>query len=519
MLTPKVTESMEKKTTEQLAHDFISLYNEYDLRISGKINNQTAYQLIEIIEQKYQTDTLQLTDGTHIWNLLRIFLYSNFQNLNEQKTLSKNNLRSFISLLKESFLPITLPQNVTICGFSSSESRKLYKDTYYDIYLDPLYAILGDKLAVFEWPETTGYRRKYDHPVFSKNYVRMHFPLWSKTFWDLLSNKLTGRKNFSLKSEKTFKEIIEFISTQAAVDKIKLMKDIHDFITVFVAVKYFLFRMLQKIKPKAVLIRCGYGRFPMALSEACRELNITSIEFQHGIITAYHPAYRRATPTKNKDCVPEYLLTQGEIYTELVREGNLFEQNKVITTGYPYLQQILNEENKRTIPKQSYSSYAKNILFTSQWILATEIQDFVLKVAKQLKDEKQDIGILFKPHPYDKNDYSSMKKNTHIRLINKYEDAYKLFSSVDIHATVYSTSGLEAIAFGTPTIFVDLLHMEQNTRTQYIVTSPTQFTESIRRILTHYHDSISEIKAVANLFFTPSPEMQFKKFFTDLNLL
>ncbi len=106
---------MKKTTTEQLASQIISFYNEYDLRISGKINNQTAYQLIETIEQKYQTDTIRLSDGTRLWNLLRIFLYSNFQKLDEQTTqkkLSKNNIQSVLSLFKESFIPLHLPENI-----------------------------------------------------------------------------------------------------------------------------------------------------------------------------------------------------------------------------------------------------------------------------------------------------------------------------------------------------------------------------------------------------------------------
>ncbi len=77
------------------------------------------------------------------------------------------------------------------------------------------------------------------------------FPLWSKTFWDLLSNKLTGRKNFTLESEDILQEIIGFISTTASVDKTKLTKDIYDFITVFVSVKHFLNEILKKDKTKS----------------------------------------------------------------------------------------------------------------------------------------------------------------------------------------------------------------------------------------------------------------------------
>ncbi len=513
---------MKKNTPEHLAQDIISFYNEYDLRISGKINNQTAYQLIQTIEQNFKTDTIRLSDGTRLWNLLRIFLYSNFQKLHQpttQKKLNKNSVTSALSIFKESFLPLHLPQNITVCGFSSGESRKLTNNTYYDIYLDPLYEVLGDKLAVFEWPETTGQRRKYDHPVYSRHHIAMHVPLWTKTFWDLLFNTLLGRKNYSIESEDVLQEIIEFLSTSAALDKIQLTKDISDFITVFVAIKQFLYDILTKIQPQAVLIRCGYGRFPMALSQACRQLKIPAIELQHGLITAYLPAYRRATASTNKDCLPEYLLAQGEIYADLVRNGNLFDKEKVVSTGYPYLQRILFEKKETPPQKQTYSPYPRNILITSQWIVAAEIKDFIIKVADELERLTMDVGILFKPHPYDTNNYTDLKKNKHIVLIDKYDDTFKLFSVADIHSTVYSTSGLEAMAFGTPNIFVDIYNMTHNTTTPYIVTSPRKFVESVNTIFTNYQDAVAETKAVADLFFTPFPEEHFKKFFNDLKIL
>jgi len=324
----------------------MEFYNQYDLNVSGKINNQTAYELIKTIEETYQTDAIQLSDGTRIWNLLRVFLYSHFQKPDEKaikKKLSIHNVKSILSVFKEGFIPLDLPKDITVCGFSSSESRKLYHDTYYDIYLDPLYDILEDKLAVFEWPETTGYRRSYEYPVFSRHYVAMHFPLWSNTFWRLLVHRFTGHRNYNIESEDIFWNIIRDISTASSVDESSLVRHVFDFITVFVIIKDFFNKILKKIKPKAVLIRCGYGRFPMALSQACRELNIPSIELQHGLITAYLPAYRRTTSTTNKDCVPEYLLTQGEIYANLVRTGHLFDRDKVFSTGFPYLQQALDE--------------------------------------------------------------------------------------------------------------------------------------------------------------------------------
>ncbi|PNX46969.1 MAG: hypothetical protein BV459_05395 [Thermoplasmata archaeon M11B2D] len=371
---------------------------------------------------------------------------------------------------------------------------------------------------VFEWPETTGYRRKYDRPVYSWHHVPMHIPLWSTTFWDLLSHKITGRKNYALESEEVFQQIIDYVSTTACVEPDILTRDMVDFITVFVSIKHFLSNILTKIKPRAVLIRCGYGRFPMALSQACRELQIPAIELQHGLITSYLPAYRRSTPTTNKDCIPDYLLAQGEIYAEMVRNGNLFDKDKVRSVGYPYLQQILKEKKRGSRQKESSSRFAHTILFTSQWIVAKEIQEFITTVADHLEKQHLNIGILFKPHPYDTNSYSNLQ-NKQIILVDKYEDIFQLFTNVDIHSTVYSTSGLEAMAFSVPNIFVDLYNITPKTETPYLVHSPAEFIESVTTILANYQDAVAETKATADLFFTPSPEEHFKKFFTELKIL
>ena len=509
----------EKNSTKKLANQIVSFYNEYDLKISGKINDQTAYQLIETIEKKYDTDKIALVDGTRLWNLIRVFIYSNYQKLEgkiKEEKLRKSNIKSILSLIKESFIPLQVKNKTPVCGFSSVESRRIYKNTYYDIYLDPLYEILDDNLTVFEWPETTGYRRKYDAFIYSKNYVPMHIPLYTNTFWDLLFYKMKGRHNFRIQSENILNEIIEFVSNNASVDKGKLTKDIYDFITVFVYIKQFLHNILEKISPKIVLIRCGYGRFPMALSQACRELEIPSIELQHGLITAYQPAYRRTTPTDNKDCIPEYLLAHGEIFAEMVKNGNLFDKDKVITTGFLFLENSLKEKNYTKL-KKTFSSFKQNILFTSQWIVASEIKEFVIKLAEQLQNT--DIGILFKPHPYDKADYSKLSKYQNIININKYEDTFKLFTKADIHATVYSTSGLEAMAFGMPNIFVDINNIIKVKDTPYIVASPNQFIQSMKHIFSNYEDASKEMIAVAKLFFTPNPEKNFKYFFNNFKIL
>jgi len=510
---------------ENIAKQIISFYNEYDLRVAGKVNNHTAFELIEKIEKNYPVDSIQFSDGTRIWNLIRVFIYADIQKQTERETkekkINKNSLKSLSFILKEGIVPLKLPhKKIDICGFSSTESRKYRKGKYYDIYLDPLYDVIGENFTVFEWPEISGYRRKYHGKIYSKNYVQMHIPIFTKTFWNILFYKLLSRRNFSIDPEKVLIEIIEFISKTSSIDKDKLMKDVYDFITIFFYIKSFLYKILKDVSPNTVLIRCGYGRFPMALSQACRELGIPSIELQHGLITSYHPAYIKTIKSENRDCVPEYLLTHGDIFTDIVKAGNLFDKNKVISVGFPYLEKIKEETKRNNSPStMSPSPFQHNILFTSQWSIANEIQDFIIKVAEKLKKSQLNIGIIFKPHPYDTTDYSHLAKYDHIILANKYEDTFKLFNKVDVHSTVYSTSGLEAMAFGKPNIFVDICELMEKSDSQFIVDSPSQFIDTLQNILSNYNEISKQTLELANIFFKPSSKRSLKEFFTKLRVI
>ncbi len=504
-------------TTQEKVKQIIECYDAYSLHVARDIKESSTAALIQDIEREYDVDSIQLSDGTKIWNLLRIFICDELPKLQIKDTREGSKL-FLLSFIKESILPLSLPKKKgIICGFSSTESRKKLNGKYYDIYLDPLYEILNDDFAVFEWPSESGRRRKYIGGVYSKIYVPMHISLYTKIFWNILFFKISKRKRFKIISEKTLLQIVDVISTKSKIEKTIVKNMVYEFITIFYYIKQFLYSILVKIKPKAVLIRCGYGRFSMALSQACRQLHIPSIELQHGLITSHSLAYKKATATNNKDCLPEYFLTHGEAYTEIVKNGNLFDKEKVISIGHPYLENNLKKEVDQNL-KKSISSFKYNILVTSQWTVSAEIKSFFIQVAKILEKQNMDIGILFKSHPYEKTDYLELKKYKHIVLIDRYEDIFKLFTITDIHSTVYSTSGLEAMAFGIPNIFVDICSLMGKTNTKFIVNNPEQFINVMQDMISDSKNSRQALE-IADMFYKSASDKNLKNFFTKLGVI
>ena len=483
------------------------------------------FELIGKMEQHFPVDSIELSDGTKLWNLIRVLLYFNTQKQDVNAKAEKISLKTLFYLFKEGFSPFNLShKKINICGFSGTESRKFRDGKFYDIYMDPFYEMLGDSFFVFEWPTPAGYRRDYRGKIYSKNYVPMHIPVFSKTFFNLGIYTLLKRKKFTIKSEMLLQDIISFFSKNTRINKNKLMREIHDAIAVFFYLKGFFVKLLVNIQPKAVLIRCGYGRVHMALSQACRELSIPAVELQHGIITKYGAGYVKSTESDNRDCVPVYLLTYGDAFTDIVRKGNLFNREKVITVGFPYIEELKEAPpsvDKRL--KEFISNFSVNLLITSQWTVADEIKTFIIEMSKELGGN---IGIVYKPHPRDWRTYTDMKKYGNIFLTNKYDDIYEILKVVDIHSTVYSTTAIEALAFGKPNIFIDLAGKTNireiidivDNRTSFMTVSPPQFIETLEYIISNYESVSRAALKTSEAFFKPNAKKNFENFLNSIDI-
>jgi len=264
----------------------------------------------------------------------------------------------------------------------------------------------------------------------------------------------------------------------------------------------------------------------MALSQACRELNIPSIELQHGIITKYHAGYVKVTESENRDCVPEYILTYGDEFTDIIRKGSLFEREKVVTVGFPYL-----EEVKKSPPvvndrlNDFVSKFTTTILVTSQWTVAEELKNFFIELSEKLKKINMDVGIVFKPHPRDWRNYSDIEKIENMFIANKYDDIYEILKVIDIHSTAYSTSGLEALAFGKPNIFIDVgkTTIEEiikviDNKTSFLVSSTQEYVTKMEYIVSHYESLSKKAIKKSEIFFKPNAKKNIERFLKSIGI-
>ncbi|MBN1762920.1 MAG: CDP-glycerol glycerophosphotransferase family protein [Methanomicrobia archaeon] len=420
--------------------------------------HSVAFQMIKDVEELYHVDSIALTDGTKLWNLLRIVIFYYFQKGDLSLSKNINSYKKKINYLVTSLLPISFPKRIDFCGFSGTESRKLWRGKYFDIYMDPLYEVLGETFTIFEWPNEQGYRIKYNGDVYSKNYVPMYIPVFTKTFWKIVYFEAFN-KSPKIINNMILTDLITYISAEYSVNKKEFEKYIYSSIGIFLSVKFFLKTLLEKINPKGVIIRCGYTRFHMALSQACKELGIPTVEVQHGFITRYSIGYVKATNSLNRDCLPDYFLSYGNKFSEIVKKGNLFDSQNVASIGFPYLAVMKGKEiSVKNNLDNFITNYRYTILITSDSLLhiALAVEDFSINLSKRLDEKNKNIGIIFKPHPFDKKEYQNLQKLGNVYVADKQDNVYHLMKIINVHSTVFSTCAIEALAFGKPNIVINI---------------------------------------------------------------
>ena len=233
----------------------------------------------------------------------------------------------------------------------------------------------------------------------------------------------------------------------------------------------------------------------------------------------YHPGYVKTDKSKNKDCVPDYLLTYGDYFTKIVRKGNLLDPKKVITVGFPHLEDVKNKPvqiDEKTL--QFQKKYSKTILFTPEYSkhLAPLVETFTQELTKKISEEKIDVGIIFKPHPLDKKNWSYLEKLQNIHVVDRHQDTYELLKISDVHSTIFSTCALEALAFNVPNIIIDfgagsiadIIDMVDNEST-FIAKNVDEYIEKMKVIFSDYEKyskkafekskKYFELKAISNI--------------------
>lgn len=246
------------------------------------------------LEGKYGVEKW-VVENRHIWPLIRIKISFFLRHRHDkEKCIDKKNnmiLVRFFSVIKcicsSLFVPLyplwRRKQNYDVLVFHDNFDRNvnLLDKSFYDKVLDPIVDILNEhKIRVLELERNIGYSRAN---TYSKSYsVELYFMLMK------LCNTLKRKNNTTLPTE--YKSFLNDLPSELATELIEtnLVREISLINKIASMFKL----LLKRHNTKVVVLSCWYSAYNFALSIACSDLNIKSIDVQHGIAGASnHSSY------------------------------------------------------------------------------------------------------------------------------------------------------------------------------------------------------------------------------------
>lgn len=259
--------------------------------------------------------------------------------------------------------------------------------------------------------------------------------------------------------------------------KKKWANDIYGFINTRGYYIYYYRYMLNKIKPKIILIAYAYGFDRMVLCEVAHKMHIPVVELQHGTISPEAVEYNFYKKMHLKS-FPDYIFTFGQYEKKSIQFP--IPKSHIIPTGYPVLENTYKKYKKIKEKKSKI-----NILFISQTMI--EIAKFANVVAQKLDVDKYQI--IFQLHPFE---YSCWKStigkyliHPNIKVIGSYNHmVYESLKHADWVVGNYSTVLSEAQMFNVK-VAVLKLDMYRAARFLYqngyaiLVESPEQLIKEI----------------------------------------
>ncbi len=221
--------------------------------------------------------------------------------------------------------------------------------------------------------------------------------------------------------------------------------------------------LLTRLQPSVAFVVEYYGLIGMAFILACREANITTVDIPHGNHGEIHAAYSRwnRVPLSGYSLLPSIFWCWSEDEALSIRKwtDRVSPAHRTLVGGSPWLSRWMNDDSPmvaasdlmaRTIKSQA-GPRSLHVLCTYEFDYA----DLVTTV----KQSPPDWFWWIRVHPCRQRhrgplcDLLASHGITNFDLDNATDlPLYALLRMVDVHLTEYSSSVIEAAAFGVPSV-------------------------------------------------------------------
>ena len=409
-------------------------------------NVKELCEFIWYLEDKYNLLDFEIS-GVKSWQAHRIEIYYSigkelgvFEKGLKRGMNKLEKLKSLKELIKNSIFhnPLIGLTKKDILVFTHPRSKKINNE-YKDIYTYKFIEDIQNKNIRF---------LEFEKHFNGKHIRKFHK---NKRYLDFM-NIVRNIYPFKISLNESQEEVLNSLK-----EELKILNINYDIRNVLVnRVKKFLLTyklykiILSKTKPKEIYIVVSYGR--AELIKAAKDLNIKTIEFQHGTFSKYHLGYSYPNYKGKLDYFPDEFWVWNDYWKNLIDFPIIKENVKI----YPF--RYLEELKK----KYKYDKILNQLVVLGQGGLTDRMANKILENYEFFKDKK----IIFKLHPEEygrshmyKNLNNLLKIHKDIKVVEDV-DLYELLSKSKYQAGVFSTALYEGIEFGCKTILFNLPGIE-----------------------------------------------------------
>ena len=434
--------------------------------------------------------------GVSIWPIIKSYGIEFVDEMKVVKTANLSNIRILLKSLAADLISLSKLKKSPYWVFTNSERRYYINDLSFDRVTTGLIKYI-DNYVLFENPIPKG-RTKQNKLHQGEHLVGMS--------WIFLLQFLTIKLTSPPKIEN-----LHLLEEYLGEDMSMIKKVYHR----IYAGSFIYGALMRMLKPKAIFVVCYYSQFE--LISAAKKYNIPVIELQHGLITEGHRAYFFKAK-QSKKLMPDFFLSYGKYFSNIVSQGHLVGPNHVLDYGYSFLEEV--GKHLTISPKLSglKEQYGTLVCVTGQ-LETTDTE--LLRMIKKVSNEIPNICFLFKPRLL--NSFSHIDRPINL-LIAEDINTYELLKFCDVHITVYSTCALESLALGTPNVSIDIKGYYSKYMEHLLGDNPYNYEvrtfEDLRKTLQNLQEKTFEKeiiqKSIGHIFSPMVPPKTFHGFFQKI---
>lgn len=431
--------------------------------------------IINDVEEHFNVDELVI-DDTHIWPIIRYDIVTQLNPFFVSKRIGSTS--RFMPLFRKIAVIVlsTLRQfYATIRDYRNNsrfiKSDVLYltntidlvkhEDRYYNRIIDPLYTKLNNQCIKGIIVETNSIG-KYRIPRNNKS-IFIQRVINSIV---LYRNIINGPNKYSVSTESTLVKIESYIKNKYSVPiSININKIRVEFNIINDLSRYF-FRILKKNEIVTAISTQYYGRSGMALNLACRRLNITSADIQHGVEHDLHWAYGRwnKIPEAGYSLLPEIFICWSNAEKKVIQQWN----SKVLSFHYPmaignmWLEELINDLSPSSNRIKMTINSVKEKFFGFTHVLYTMQDDDIPEMLLNSIEKTRDNCIWWiRLHPSKQDAFARvnnllLQRNLNNIILSEANELplYNILQQMDKHITAWSTVVIEARDIGVKSILI-----------------------------------------------------------------